>query len=221
MGAEENRFMIESFIVYIEATLLPLGAWGVFLATLIEQIIAPIPSAFVQLGAGFFLVDAQSFFDALVTIFVVVALPSALAVGIGSLLVYYAAYFIGKPLVQKWGRFLGVSWSDVELLQKRFRNSRKDDVLLLALRSLPAVPTVAVDIFCGVVRYNLTRYIVITFIGTFIRATAFGLIGWRVGSLYVTYAEYISGIEKYILAGAIVAIVLFVVLKIKKNNPKI
>lgn len=208
--------MIESFLGYIETVLLPLGAWGVFFATLLEQIIAPIPSAFVQLGGGFFLIEAESFLGALGPVSLLVSLPSALAVGLGSLVVYYVAYFIGKPFVSRFGKFLGVSWGQVESLQERFEHSRKDDVLLLALRSLPAVPTVAVDIFCGVIRYPVLKYVIITLIGTFIRATAFGLIGWKVGDVYLQYAERISQFEKYVLLAILVIVVLFIVKKLKK-----
>lgn len=210
--------MIQAFITYIETALLPLGAWGVFLATLLEQIIAPIPSAFVQLGGGFFLVDTDNFVEALGTILLVVSLPSALAVAIGSVFMYYVAYFIGKQFITRWGAFVGVSWSDIEKLQLKFKNSRKDDVLLLVLRALPAMPSVAVDVFCGVVRYNIKKYIILTFIGTFIRATAFGLIGWKVGNVYVRYAEQIEQIERYVFIGAVVVIGVFIVVRIKKRK---
>ena len=210
--------MISGFITYIEVVLLPLGSWGVFVATLIEQLIAPIPSAFVQLGGGFFLVDTEIFMTALWKVIIFVSIPSAFAVGIGSLVVYYLAYFAGKLLVDKWGKFLQVKWHDIELLQQRFHYSNRDDLILLLLRSLPAVPTVAVDIFCGVVRYHIGRYVVITFVGTFIRATIFGLVGWRVGNLYIKYAEYVASAEKYLLVAVIIAIIMFVVIRARKSK---
>lgn len=211
--------MIHSLVVYIETTLLPLGAWGVFLATLIEQIIAPIPSAFVQLGGGFFLVHTESFTSAFLQVLMLVSLPSAVAVCIGATLVYYVAFFLGKPFVDRAGRFLGTSWSDVERLQEKFSSSRKDDLLLLLLRSIPAVPTVAIDIFCGTIRYPIMTYIGITFVGTFIRATIFGLIGWWAGDVYVQYASYIASAEKYVLVVAGILLVAFLVFK--KRNKKV
>ena len=45
--------MIAETIVLIEKTLLPLGAFGIFVASLLEEVVAPIPSALVQLSAGF------------------------------------------------------------------------------------------------------------------------------------------------------------------------
>lgn len=210
--------MIQGFVTYIETVLLPLGAWGVFLATLIEQVIAPIPSAFVQLGGGFFLVNTDSFWTAFPRILLVVSLPSATAVVIGSVLVYYLAYFIGKPFIDRWGRFLKVSWDDVVMLQEKFKDSKKDDLMLFIFRSVPAVPTVAVDILCGTVRYHLGKYVVITFVGTFIRATIFGIIGWRVGNVYVEYAEYIARVEKYLVIALVLALVVFVVLRTRSKK---
>jgi len=210
--------VIASFIAYTENVLLPLGAWGVFIATLIEQIIAPIPSAFVQLGAGFFLIEAESFFTALWKVIILVSIPSALAIGLGSLLVYGIAYFVGKPLVERFGKFFQVKWQDVEALSEKFNTSRRDDWLLLIPRSLPAMPTVAVDIFCGIVRYRLGKYIIITFVGSFIRATIFGLVGWSVGDLYVKYAEQIASVEKYLLAGVVISVVVFIIFRTKRSK---
>lgn len=210
--------MIQSFLAYIEMVLLPLGAWGVFLATMIEQIIAPIPSAFVQLGAGFFLINSVGFGESLIRIMLIVAVPSAIAVTIGSLFIYYLSYLVGKPLVDRYGRFLGVSWSDVQKLQDTFDGSRKDDVALFVLRSLPAIPTIAVDIFCGIVQYPLKAYVLITFLGTFLRATIFGIIGWKVGGLYLVYADYIARVEKYLLLSVLIALIIFVVVRTKRYN---
>lgn len=205
--------MINSFVTYIENVLLPLGAWGVFIATLIEQIIAPIPSAFVQLGAGFFLVESPSFSVAILKVLTIVAIPSTLAVGIGSVIVYYIAYFVGKPFVSKFGWYLGVTWDDVERVQKRMNNSKKDDWIIFTLRALPAVPTVVVDLFCGTVRYHIGRYIFLTLVGTYVRATIFGIAGWYAGELYIKYADIISSIEKYLLLGMVVAVFIFVYIK--------
>jgi len=208
--------MIEGVVAYLENVLLPLGAWGVFSATIIEQVIAPIPSAWVQLGGGFFLINTENFWLALWKIILVVSIPSAIAVTTASFFIYYLSYFVGKPLVDRFGKFLGIKWHDIELLQQKFSGSRKDDLLLFFLRTLPAVPTVAVDIFCGVVRYPIKTYLLITLFGTLIRATIFGLIGWRVGSLYFAYAEYISRVEKYLLLGVVIAAIVFVVVRTKK-----
>ena len=78
------------------------------------------------------------------------------------------------------------------------------------------MPTVAVDIFCGIVRYNVVKYIGITFVGSFIRATIFGLVGWSVGDLYVKYAEQIASIEKYLLAGIVISLVVFIIVRTKR-----
>ncbi len=212
--------MIQSFIIFFENILIPLGGWGVFGATLIEQIIAPIPSAVVQLSAGFFLINTEylgkAFFDILATI----AIPSAVAVGIGSFLVYWIAYYLGKKFVDVWGGWLGVNWESVEKLHEKFNHSGRDNWILFVLRALPAVPTVAVDIFCGIVRFDLKRYIIITFFGTLVRAFLFGVIGWQVGSVYVRYANIISRIEGYVLVGLVVvtAVVLFSLWYKKKHK---
>lgn len=212
--------MIESVVQYIEHILLPLGAWGVFLGSLIEQIIAPIPSSFVQLGAGFILIESTSFLDAFVEAFVTIAIPSAAAVTIGSTIIYFVAYALGKPFVERFGKYLGVRWEQVERLEAKFAHTKKDDIVLFLVRSFPAVPTVAVDVLCGTIRYRLAPYIILTFFGSLIRGQAFGLIGWYAGDVYVRYSEIISRVEKYIFVFVILIVFSIISIKIYRRKKK-
>tara|TARA_B100001540_G_C15681610_1_gene585073 strand:+ start:24 stop:662 length:639 start_codon:yes stop_codon:yes gene_type:complete len=211
--------VIDSFIVFIEKTLIPFGPWGVFVATILEQIIAPIPSAIVQLAGGFFLIEATSLWDMGVQVFFLVALPSAVAVCLGALLIYALSFYFGKKFVEKWGWWFGVSWDNIEKIQQHFNHSRRDIGLLFVLRTLPVVPTVAVDVFCGIIRFRIRTYIIITFFGTLIRAFIFGVIGWKVGSLYHYYADVISRIEQYVLlAIGVIVLALIIHLWYKKRT---
>ncbi len=210
--------MIGSFVTYMEVVLLPLGAWGVFLATFVEQVIVPIPSSFVQFGGGFFLIDTTSFSTAFWKILILVSIPSTIAITIVSVFIYYVSSRVGKPLIDKWGKFLGVKWQEIETLQQKLNASRGDEVFLLVLRSLPVMPTVAVDIFCGIIRYPLGKYIIITVIGTIIRGTFFGLLGWRLGKAYIEYASYVANIEKYLLFAIVIAFLIFIIIRTKKSK---
>ncbi|MCH7730796.1 hypothetical protein IID21_04775 [Patescibacteria group bacterium] len=54
--------MIEKLTSLIQPIVVEYGAVGVFLATLLEEIIAPIPSPLVPLTAGFFLLPPDGAF---------------------------------------------------------------------------------------------------------------------------------------------------------------
>lgn len=201
--------MINEAIAFLEITVLPLGAPGVFVASIIEEIIAIIPSSVVQMGAGFlFLEGAHLSFDALVTLALYVVLPASLGVMVGSLPIYYAAYYGGKPLIKQFGKYVSVSWADIEKAQERFEKSKREELFIFICRALPVMPSVVITTFSGVVRIRLHTYLLYTFLGTCVRATILGVIGWQLGALYHTYAEYVDRLEKI---GLVVLVVLSVV----------
>lgn len=199
--------MIEQAIAYVESLIQQYGALGVFAGTLIEEIVAPIPSALVPLAGGFALIAPDvPVLEAATRSLLVVALPVACGIAIGSSLVYAIAHFGGKPVVDRYSGLLGLTWADVERMQARFTRGRGDELALLGLRLLPVVPGVAISGFCGAVRYPYPRFLAITLLGSFIRAFALGLVGWQAGELYLRYLDTIDRFEHLILGGLFVLV---------------
>lgn len=204
--------MIESLIVYVQSIIFEYGAWGVFFATIIEEIIAPIPSPLIPLAAGFFLLpEGVSFAETALRGAFAIALPVSIGISIGSAFVYALGFFGGKPVIEKSKKWVGISWQDVEKSEARFTRGKGDEITLFILRLLPIVPGVAISGFCGVVRYPFKKFITITCVGSFARAFVLGMVGWQVGELYATYASMISKFEKYILIGVVFLLLLSVV----------
>lgn len=202
--------MIESIILYIKAIIAEYGALGVFVATLIEEVVAPVPSPLVPVSAGFFLLMSDlSIVEILLKSAIMIALPVAVGISIGSSIVYALGFFGGKPVIEKSKKWTGINWQDVENVQSRFTKGIGDEITLFILRVLPIVPGVGISGFCGVIRYSLKKFIVITFIGSFIRAFILGIVGWQVGELYMTYAGIISKSEKYIFIVVLILAILF------------
>lgn len=210
--------MIAAAIHFLETFIIPLGAFGVFAASFIEEVVAPIPSALVQLASGFLFLQGDfsaAFFSDL---FFVVVFPAALGVTVGSLLVFGIAYWFGKPALLRWGRWLGVSWEEIERAQEKFRHSAADEWTLFITRSIPIIPSVAVSALCGLVRFSFKKYLLLTFLGTCVRATVLALVGWQVGEFYSRYGEVISKIESFVLLIFILAVAAFIFWRIKKSK---
>lgn len=199
--------MIEAFVAYIQQLIATYGVWGVFAATIIEEVIAPIPSALVPLAAGFFLLPPDASLAAVtLRALLVIALPVSLGVTIGSMVLYVIAYFGGKPAVDRYGKILGVKWKDVEAIEARMTRGRRDEIALFTLRMVPIIPGVAVSVFCGAVRYPIKTFIVITAFGSALRALIIGLLGWQAGEFYIRYINAIDRYEKDILIFILVLI---------------
>lgn len=190
---------------YIQNVLIPLGAVGVFAASILEEVIAPIPSALILTVAGFFLVPDHAWtFSSVRDLLFLVTIPGALGITIGSLLVYGIGYVSGKPLLLRWGRYFGISWHEVEKMEKRFERGYSDELTLFLVRAVPIIPSVIISAFCGLIRLPWKEYVLFSFLGTIVRAFILGAIGWQAGGLYVRFAGLISQAENGIFAAAVI-----------------
>lgn len=208
--------MIEYLVHFLQTNVLPWGAAGVFAASVVEEVIAPIPSALVMTMSGFLLVTGSVSIKAISALIFKVAIPAALGVTLGSYVIYYAAKFGGKFLIERWGKYLGLRWSDIKKLQGKLSGTRKDELIIGVARIIPFVPSVAISAFCGVIEMNIFKYFIISFVGVFLRGIVLGALGWQVGHIYEKYASAISSIENTVLLSTIVALLVFVVLKYRR-----
>ncbi len=204
-------------IHFLQVNILPLGALGVFLASVIEEVIAPIPSALIMTMSGFIFISGGFSFATVSALVFKVAIPAALGVTLGSFAVYFVAKFGGKFVIEKWGRFIGLYWSDIEKLQSRLSGTKKDELLIGGARIIPIVPSVAISAFCGIIQMKIWKYFVISLLGTFVRGLILGAIGWQVGNVYAKYAKYISSAENAILLSTILILAGLIVLKYKSK----
>ena len=102
------------------------GQLSVFVGVMIEQIIVPIPSPMIIMGAGAILIPAGlSIPNAFLQILWVIVLPGSIASTLGSYIGYLISFYGGKALVIRLERFLDVDWSQIERLEKRFQGKKR------------------------------------------------------------------------------------------------
>ncbi len=182
-----------------------LGPIGVLLASILEEIVVVIPSSLIQLGAGFFLLQGNSFsLLSLGKVGFFVALPAAVGVIIGSLPIYYLGYYGGEPAIRKWGKWFLVRWSHIERVSAYLAKRKITFWFFAFLKFLPFVPSAAITGFCGLVRIPLGRYVAITFLGVFARAFTLGSLGWLAGGFY---EQLLAGFDQVESMGTLVIIV--------------
>ncbi|MEA3406608.1 MAG: VTT domain-containing protein [Chloroflexota bacterium] len=183
------------------------GPLFIFLGGLIEQVIVPLPSPLIAMAGGFLLID-QSLptLQALQEVFLKVSLPYTAAATLGLGIVYFIAYFGGKPLIDRFEGWLGFSWRNIEQLQTKFRGNWWDGILLVALRAIPVIPISLVSGVAGAIRFPVFRFYLLSTIGVLIRSFLLGLIGWQTGEAYQAMAEGIEQVEDYVTVGLVILI---------------
>lgn len=150
------------------------------IAAFIEEVIAPIPSPLVMTLSGSL---AASQHKPLVYL-LFLALIGAVSKTFGSWIVYFVSDKMEDVLIDKFGKFLGVSHKDTEGLGKFLNHGRRDDFVLFLLRAIPIIPTAPVSVLCGLMKINLRTYLVSTFLGTIVRNMVYLYLGFvSVGAL--------------------------------------
>ncbi len=183
------------------------GPLAIFLGGLIEQVIVPIPSPLITMAGGFLLVPQEiSLINAAKGVVLQIALPYTIAATLGLGIVYFIAYFGGKPLIDKFEGWLGFSWHNIEQLQERFRGNWWDEVLIVLLRAIPVMPISLVSGVAGAIRFPIPQFYLFSMIGIFLRSLILGFIGWQTGEAYKALAGGVDQVESYVTVAMVIII---------------
>lgn len=174
------------------------GQLSVFVGVMIEQIIVPIPSPLIIIGAGAILISPElSIFSALSQILWIIILPGSLGETLGSYIGYTVSYYGGKALVVRLQRFLDVDWDGIRNLERRY-HGRKQVLSLFFFRAIPVFPISLVSVFAGLIRIPFRPFTLYTFLGAIFRCFFLGFLGWWIGSTYEKVATRLDSAETII-----------------------
>lgn len=171
------------------------GQLSVFIGVMIEQVIVPIPSPMIIMGAGAILIPPDfSILNAFLQILWTIVLPGTIASTLGSYIGYGISYYGGKALVIRFQRFLDVDWDQIERLERRFQGKREAWSLFL-FRAIPVFPLSLVSVFAGLLRISIRPFTLYTLLGSIFRCLFLGFVGWWVGATYERVATHINSLE--------------------------
>ena len=174
------------------------GQLSVFIGVMIEQIIVPIPSPLIIMGAGAILILPDlSIPNAFFQILWIIVLPGAIASTLGSYIGYMISYYGGKALVVRFQRFLDVDWEEIGHLEKRFQG-KKEAISIFLSRAIPVFPISLVSIFAGLLRIPIKPFTLYTFLGSIFRCLFLGFVGWWIGATYEKVATRLDSAETFI-----------------------
>jgi membrane protein DedA with SNARE-associated domain len=153
----------QQIVAFLTHLLQTIGWPGVVAIMTVESCNIPIPSEVTMPLAGWMLVQARGLpaWQAVV----MGGLLGALGCTLGSMLSYGLGAWGGRPLIQRYGRWILVAEEDLEQADHWF--ARWGDWAAFISRLLPIVRTF-ISFPAGVVKMNFPRFVVFTFAGSFI-----------------------------------------------------
>ena len=148
--------IIEYLSGFIVATISTLGYSGVVLLMAIESACIPLPSEIIMPFSGYLVSTGQMNLWG-------VAVAGAVGCVLGSLIAYWVGMYGGRPLIEKYGRYILLSRHDLDLADRWF--AKYGEIIVFVSRLLPAIRTF-IAFPAGVARMNLTKFVIYTFAGS-------------------------------------------------------
>jgi membrane protein DedA with SNARE-associated domain len=172
--------VLEYLAAFIIAVISQTGYLGIVLLMAIESACIPLPSEVIMPFSGYLVYTGR--FHLLW-----VGLAGAVGCNLGSLVAYYVGSVGGRPLVERYGRWLLVTHHDLEMADRFF--ARYGDWAVFIARLLPVIRTF-IAFPAGVSRMNQARFHLYTFLGSLPWCLALAYAGMKLGQRWMTLREY-------------------------------
>jgi membrane protein DedA with SNARE-associated domain len=202
---------IEDVLLDIAREIYDAVGWpGVVFLMAIESACIPFPSEIIMPLAGWLLVaDKDRGWDYLL----LGAFYGALGNTIGSLVAYYAGAWGGRPLLERYGRYILITRKDVAWADRWF--GRYGEVTVLASRMLPVIRTF-ISLPAGIARMNVARFTVLSFVGSYPWSLLLIFAGYQLGENWEDLGDYFRPVSIPLAIALVLGAVVFFYRRIRE-----
>ncbi|HEV2669563.1 MAG TPA: DedA family protein [Gemmatimonadales bacterium] len=163
--------MLKGFIDWLLQTLLAIGYPGIVGLMAMESSILPVPSELVMPPAGYWAAKGQMSV-------ILVLLSGVLGSIIGALANYYGARLIGRPLLQRYGKYVLLSEKNLERSERFF--AQHGEISTLIGRLFPVIRHL-ISIPAGLHGMPLPKFILYSAAGAAVWCAILTWIGYFLG----------------------------------------
>ncbi len=189
--------ILASFVIYVISGL---GLPGIVLLMAIESACIPLPSEVIMPFSGYLVFKGEHSLLA-------VSLAGAFGCVVGSVPAYYLGMYGGRPLIEKYGKYILMSHHDLDLADRWFQ--RHGEATVFIARLLPVIRTF-IAFPAGVAKMDMTRFIAYTFAGSFPWCLGLAYIGMVLGENWPTLRGYFHKFDVLIGVVLVAGIVWYV-----------
>ena len=205
----------EQIVLFLQNLIQTIGWAGIVIAMAVESACVLLPSEVTMPLAGWMLVQAKG-----------LSIWNTLWAGwwggvgctIGSVFTYWVGAKGGRPLLERYGRYVLVRRHDIELADRWF--SKYGEHTAFFSRLMPVVRTF-ISVPAGVARMNFAKFTIWTFIGSFLWCWALGAAGYVFGEHWREVRELMRpfDIPIVIVVGVLGGIFIYRRLKAGREEP--
>ena len=177
-------------VQWLVTTIGALGYPGIFILMAMESSVIPIPSEIVMPPAGYLAQQGQ------MNMFIVI-LCGTIGSLVGAYANYYAAHYLGRPLIIKYGKYVWITEEKFARVERFFKDH--GEVSTFIGRLLPVVRHL-ISLPAGLAGMNHVKFSLYTLLGAGLWVTVLSYIGYFIGANRELIMEY----SHQALIGAIV-----------------
>lgn len=196
---------------FIINTISLLGYGGIILLMAIESACIPLPSEVIMPFSGFLVFDGR--FNLWL-----VGLAGAVGCVLGSIVAYWVGAYGGRPLIEKYGKYILISHHDLDLADRFFK--KYGDIAIFFSRLLPVVRTY-ISFPAGIAKMRFWHFVLYTFLGSFPWCLGLGYVGLKMGENWEGLKKYFHGADYIIAALIIIGIIWWIWRHIKHSKSQI
>ena len=189
--------ILKPIIDFVISFISTLGYPGIFLLSILESALIPIPSEIIMPFSGF-LVSNGTFEP------VSVVLAGTFGNLVGSILTYYLGIKAGRAFILRYGKYILFKKSHLEFTEELFQ--KYGDKISFFCRLLPAVRTY-ISLPCGVGKTNFVKFSIYTFLGSLIWNSMLTYVGIMFGDNWENidkYAIYLDVVSVCVITGFVI-----------------
>lgn len=177
-----------------------MGLPGIVLLMAIESACIPLPSEVIMPFSGYLVFLGKHTLWA-------VSLAGAIGCVAGSVPAYYLGMYGGRPLIEKYGKYVLMSRRDLDMADRWF--ARHGEATVFFARLLPVIRTF-IAFPAGVARMEMKRFIAYTFAGSLPWCLALAYLGMALGAKWPTIREYFHKFDVAIGIAIVAGVVWYV-----------
>ncbi|HXY62560.1 MAG TPA: DedA family protein [Nitrospirota bacterium] len=163
---------MHEIINWLVQTIGALGYPGIFLLMAMESSVIPIPSELVMPPAGYLSQQGQ------MNMMIAILCGTAGSL-VGAYANYFAAHYLGRPLILKYGKYVWITEEKFSKVERFFKDH--GEISTFIARLLPVVRHL-ISLPAGLVGMNHLKFSLYTILGAGIWVTVLACIGYFIGA---------------------------------------
>lgn len=192
--------ILTALFIFIKSLIAFSGYGGIVILMAIESACIPLPSELIMPFAGYLVFEGTMKL-------LIVATAGAIGCNVGSLISYEIGCYGGRPLVERYGRWVLLGRRELDWADRFF--ARWGYLAVFIARLLPVVRTF-IALPAGISRMPRVRFHIYTFLGSWPWCLALAWFGMKLGENWRELGKYLHKFDAVILAAIVVGVVWFI-----------